>query len=261
MDPHWLKLLTRPTCALSCLGLTERSHIMSNADVAHGVPAARSPAQERRLRKRRQEARIRMHLAADAALLASHHASAAPCGPPPLPGVFVTQAELAALRNEIAELRAQVKALQTGATCAMNEATVSATQEHTFVAMEEDGKASDVEERLWRVVNVKEGDAPLCYQHVFAEKSFTARYVRPLLPDDVIAGHLEPIDSIGIQWVHLANEDGFVAVATVDSYLPGLGKIEGCAILEPLDGTATTGSGPSMKRRCQGIAGTSRPFG
>ena len=39
---------------------------------------ARSPAQERRLRKRRSEARIRLRLAADRALVDSHHASAAP---------------------------------------------------------------------------------------------------------------------------------------------------------------------------------------
>ena len=42
------------------------------------APTARSPAQERRLRKRRSEAWIRLRLAADRALVDSHHASAAP---------------------------------------------------------------------------------------------------------------------------------------------------------------------------------------
>ena len=84
---------------------------MSNADVEVGQAAARSPAAERRLRKRRQEARIRMRLAADAALLASHHASQAPAVVP-REFVLVSQVEIAALRDEVKALRAQVMALQ-----------------------------------------------------------------------------------------------------------------------------------------------------
>ena len=57
------------------------------------------------MRKRRQEARIRVRLAADAVALAGHHASA-----PPGPLAPVTQAELAALRREFVALRALVLA-------------------------------------------------------------------------------------------------------------------------------------------------------
>ena len=67
----------------------------------------RSRACERRLRKKRHEARLRLQLAADAALLAGHHASA----PPSVPGT-VSPAELAALRAEVASLRALVEALR-----------------------------------------------------------------------------------------------------------------------------------------------------
>ena len=87
---------------------------MANASMAtEGVPA-RSAAAERRLRQRRQEARIRSRLVADAALLARHHASH-PCGLQPAPataGVHELRAELEALRSEVAELRAVVGRLR-----------------------------------------------------------------------------------------------------------------------------------------------------
>ena len=55
---------------------------MSNVPSA----AARSVASERRLRLRRQEARLRLRLLADAALLEAHHASQAPRLPQPARG-------------------------------------------------------------------------------------------------------------------------------------------------------------------------------
>ena len=70
---------------------------MANADE---VP--RSVAKDRRLRQRRQEARLRLRLAADAVLLAGHHASSPPQQASP---------ELAALRAEVAALRALVHKL------------------------------------------------------------------------------------------------------------------------------------------------------
>lgn len=67
-----LSLLRRD---LPCL--TKRSPTM----VANVPPAAaRSTAMERRLRLRRQEARLRLKLLADSALLEAHHASQAPGG-------------------------------------------------------------------------------------------------------------------------------------------------------------------------------------
>ena len=80
---------------------------MVNVSSERGEPPGRSPALERRLRKRRQEARLRMRLAADAALLAEHHASA-----PPGPGAPGLQAKVESLVVEVAALRQLVVSLQ-----------------------------------------------------------------------------------------------------------------------------------------------------
>ena len=71
-----------------------------------GSHVARSPAMERRLRRRRQEARLRLRLLEDATLLASHHASALPSALGASP-----DAEIRALRSELAALRALVDKL------------------------------------------------------------------------------------------------------------------------------------------------------
>lgn len=72
-----------------------------------GSGTVRSSACERRLRKRRQEARTRVQLAADAALLAGHHASALPgCM---RPQHLAVQTEVEALRAEVNALRALVE--------------------------------------------------------------------------------------------------------------------------------------------------------
>ena len=71
-------------------------------------PACRSPAIERRLRGRRQEARIRARLAADAGLLSAHHASAPPGASAP-----DLQAQVHSLVSEVATLRLLVRTLAT----------------------------------------------------------------------------------------------------------------------------------------------------
>ena len=71
-------------------------------------PACRSPALERRLRRRRQEARIRARLAADAGLLSAHHASAPPGASAP-----DLQAQVHSLVSEVATLRLLVRTLAT----------------------------------------------------------------------------------------------------------------------------------------------------
>ena len=73
----------------------------------------RSPAHDRRLRQLRQNARVRLRLAADVALLTAHHAS----HPPVLVTAPLARAgpgwrhEAAALREQITDLRALVVAL------------------------------------------------------------------------------------------------------------------------------------------------------
>ena len=79
------------------------------------APAAgpRSPAHDRRLRQLRQNARLRLRLVADVALLSAHHAS----HPPVLVAAPLARAgpgwrhEAAALREQITDLRALVVAL------------------------------------------------------------------------------------------------------------------------------------------------------
>ena len=103
--------LTRPPRAAS-LWPGQAVVLAMNAECADAAPAGRSPAAERRLRQRRREARIRSRLAADAALLAGHHASA-PCGQAALHADSL-RGQLVALRAEVLELRELVLALRKG---------------------------------------------------------------------------------------------------------------------------------------------------
>ena len=77
------------------------------------VPAARSRALERRLRRRRQEARIRLRLVADAAFLSGHHASQVPLvGAPAMTGNLAGQQRLTGLQLQLSEPRAEVATLR-----------------------------------------------------------------------------------------------------------------------------------------------------
>ena len=212
----------------------------ANADVEVPHAAARSPAQERRLRKRRQEARIRMRLAADAALLAGHHASPQPVMLPQ-GFVYVSQAEFAVLREEVATLRALVGALQSGIAACQTSAVTSCLSvevetapmavEQPAVAVEQD-VVSDGQVHSWRVTSLHESAASAETRHVFAEASFIAKRLRPLHPNEVVSGHLLLVDSsTGIQWLRLSKEEGFVAVATIDFAFPGVPLIKGQPIL------------------------------
>ena len=224
---------------------------MASAEPAQTAP--RSCAQERRLRRRRQEARIRLRLVADAAILAGHHASSPPRCQPPQP-VSVTQGELADLREEVRTLRAQLAALQArvdsppgvlaedaGSHVATKSVSVVAAAERLYAAMDT-FEESPPEETQWRVVGVKGHDDVLSCQHVFARKSFASQRARALRPSEVINARMDGVDEQGARWVRLVHEDGFVAIATVDSRVPGLPTIEGRLILEP-EGPKGTDSG------------------
>ena len=87
--------------------------VMLDAPSAGPQPTARSPARDRRLRQLRQNARVRLRLVADVAMLAAHHSS----HPPVLVDAPVARAgpgwrhEAAALRGQITDLRALVVSL------------------------------------------------------------------------------------------------------------------------------------------------------
>ena len=120
---------------------------MSNVPSA----AARSVASERRLRLRRQEARLRLRLLADAALLGAHHASQAPRLPQPTRGGGDSDAEARSLRNELVAMRSLLSALEAKIegllrpatpTCgAVPASSVAEVQEVPLVAV---GAAGDV---------------------------------------------------------------------------------------------------------------------
>ena len=78
------------------------------------VPAARSRALERRLRRRRWEARNRLRLVADAALLSGHYASQVPrMGAPAMTGDNVAgQQHLTGLQLQLYELRQELATLR-----------------------------------------------------------------------------------------------------------------------------------------------------
>ena len=80
------------------------------ADVVEEV--LRSPAAERRLRLRRQEARLRVKMLSDAYVLNEHRASAAPCFIGPMHAQSVASiAGIACLRGNFEAMRQQLGAL------------------------------------------------------------------------------------------------------------------------------------------------------
>ena len=79
---------------------------------------------ERRLRRQRQEARLRLRLLSDAALLDAHHASQAPRMPAYARG-GVSEAEVRSLREELAAVRVQLRDLE-----ARFDASVRLEREH-----------------------------------------------------------------------------------------------------------------------------------
>ena len=77
----------------------------------------RSPAMERRLRRRRAEARLRLRLVADASLLSQHHTA-------PLPPA-AAHSELSELRRVVATLQSQFAKLQNDVAAMAQPATVA----------------------------------------------------------------------------------------------------------------------------------------
>ena len=81
------------------------------------VPAARSRALKRRLRRRNQEARIRLRLLADASLLSGHHASQVPlvAAPASTGSAWRSPAAVTAFAEQVASLNAEVEGMRTAA--------------------------------------------------------------------------------------------------------------------------------------------------
>ena len=76
------------------------------------VQVLRSPAMERRLRLRRQDARLRLNLLSDVFVFGGHHASAAPRFRGPGHGHPVaSSANVASLRRDLEATRTQLNAL------------------------------------------------------------------------------------------------------------------------------------------------------
>ena len=102
----------------------------------------RSHALERRLRRRRQEARLRLRLVADCAVLQSHHASAAPA----MPTQGSLRSELGLLRTLVEELREELAVLRreadlAGAPVAKTAAVVATVEK--VAALDAKGKAGE----------------------------------------------------------------------------------------------------------------------
>ena len=81
---------------------------MNTPAAAEPAPLRRSAALERRLRRRRQEARMRLRLAADAVVLCKHHASQVPRFVLSSDESNALAAEVKLLRRDLEQLRAQM---------------------------------------------------------------------------------------------------------------------------------------------------------
>ena len=108
----------RPPSARPC------GRLGTMVNVVDGMEGPRSPALERRLRRRRAEARLRLRLVADASLLAHHHA--APLRPAAdLTEVSELRRVVTTLQSQLAQLQEHVEALIKAA--AASEATAAAS--------------------------------------------------------------------------------------------------------------------------------------
>ena len=81
---------------------------MNIPDAAEPAPLRRSAALERRLRRRRQEARMRLRLVAGAVVLCKHHASQVPRVVLSSDECNALAAEVKLLRRDLEQLRAQM---------------------------------------------------------------------------------------------------------------------------------------------------------
>ena len=77
------------------------------------------------------------------------------------------------------------------------------------------------------------------HHHVHAAPSFTSRRLRGLFPGEVLRGSSGTSDALGISWVCLCGEIGFVAIGTAACHFPGLGMIEPTQILRMAESAVT----------------------
>ena len=118
------------------------------------APAAgpRSPAHDRRLRQLRQNAKLRLRLVADVALLSAHHASHPPVlvAAPPARAGPGWRHEAAALREQITDLRALVVALMAAQPLVVVDVLLPATPSAAPAATSMDVEVRLLHQRQWQ---------------------------------------------------------------------------------------------------------------
>ena len=113
-----------------------QTYLSGHASPPAATPVVRSAALERRLRQRRQEARIRARLACDGAILQCHHASQRPSAPAPPPSSL--RLALVVLQRQVEDLQATVAAWgprSTGASPATRGSVLQAEAETQTVVV------------------------------------------------------------------------------------------------------------------------------
>ena len=208
-----------------------------------------SHALERRLRRRRQEARLRLRLVADCAVPQSHHASAAPA----MPAQGSLRSELGLLRTLVEELREELAAMRreadlAGAPVAKTAADVSTVEE--VAALDANGKAGEETATVAEVVvdanrsagpdaveatPAVVGDAEYAKMDIVAPLtieagSFTALVGSGLVAEDVTCGKL----TIKPRGASLSSCEGEGAQEFVCKLPLGAGAITGKEVAFPL---------------------------